>query len=124
MKNKKQKMKDLQAVRKHSLMIQKHTVTEDEWGNDVEQWVDWKPVMGERLELFGQDYYAAKQFNEEQTIKWKIKYVNFVEEINTAKYRVINIRTNEIFDIKDTDHLQDDGQWFIIQAEKSGDLDG
>ena len=117
-------MKDLQAVRKHKLMIQKQTVTEDEWGNEVEAWIDWKPVTAQRLELFGRDYYAAKQFGEEQAIKWKIKYVSFVEEINTSKYRIINIRIDEIYDIKDTDHLQDDGQWFILKVEKSGDLDG
>ncbi|KXS45596.1 MAG: putative phage head-tail adaptor [Candidatus Frackibacter sp. T328-2] len=122
MKTKKQKMKDLQSVRKHKLMIQKLTTTQDEFGNEIEEWNDWKSVTAERLELFGSDYYSAKQLGEEQTIKWKIKYVSFVEKINTAKYRVINIRTDEIYDIKDTDYLQDDGQWLIIKAEKSGEL--
>jgi len=122
MKTKKQKMKDLQSVRKHKLMIQKLTTTQDEFGNEIEEWNDWKSVTAERLELFGSDYYSAKQLGEEQTIKWKIKYVSFVEKINTAKCRVINIRTDEIYDIKDTDYLQDDGQWLIIKAEKSGEL--
>ena len=123
MKTKDQKMKDLKAVRKHRLIIQKKTVTEDEYGNQIEEWTNWKTVTAQRLELFGEDYYAAKQLGEEETIKWKIKYVSFVEEINTAKYRIINSRTNETYDIKDTDYLQDDGQWFIIRAEKSGGSD-
>ena len=124
MRNRKQKMKDLQTVRKHKLIIQVKTVIEDEWGNEKEQWVDWKNATAEKLELYGQEYYAAKSLGEEQTVKWKLKYVAFVEEINTVKHRVIDIRKKDIYDIKDTDHLKDDGMWFIIKAEKSGELDG
>ncbi|MFW6121843.1 MAG: phage head closure protein [Petrotogales bacterium] len=124
MKTKDQKMKDLQAVRKHKLIIQEldGTTTDDDL-NEVENWVDWKTVTAERLELFGSEYYEAKALGDEKTVKWKVKYVSFVDEINTTDYRVINARTNEIYDIKDTDYLQDDGQFFIIKAEKSGDLD-
>lgn len=124
MKTKDQKMKDLQAVRRHKLIIQEvdGTITDDDL-NEVKSWVDWKTVTAERLELFGSEYYEAKALGDEKTVKWKIKYVPFVEEIDTVDYRVINDRTDEIYDIKDTDHLQDDGQWFIIKAEKSGELD-
>ena len=123
-KSKKDKMKDVQVKRKHRLMIQEKTITQDEYLNEVEEWVDWWSVKAKRLELFGSDYYAAKQFGEEKTIKWKLKYVaSRAEEINTNKFRVINIRTNEVFDIKDTDYLNDDGQFFILKCKKSGDLD-
>jgi SPP1 family predicted phage head-tail adaptor len=123
MKTKKQKMKDLQAVRRHKLIIQKlDGTTLDDDLNEVENWVDWKTVMGQRMELFGSEYYEAKALGDEKTVKWKIKYVNFVDEINTTDYRIVNARTDEIFDIKDTDYLQDDGQFFIIKAEKSGDI--
>ena len=124
MRNRKQKMKDLQTVRKHKLIIQVKTVIEDEWGNEKEQWVDWKNATAEKLELYGQEYYAAKSLGEEQTVKWKIKYVAFVEEINTVKHRIIDVRKRDIYDIKDIDHLKDDGMWFIIKAEKSGELNG
>ena len=125
MKTKDQKMKDLQAVRKHKLMIQKSDgTTLDDDLNEVKNWVDWKPVKAERLDLFGEEYYAAKSLGQEKVIKWKVKYVSFLEEINTTDYRIINVRKDEIFDIKDTDYLQDDGQFFIIKAEKSGDLNG
>ena len=123
MKNKKQKMKDLQVVRRHKLIIQKlDGTTLDDDLNEVENWVDWKTVMGQRMELFGSEYYEAKALGDEKTVKWKIKYVSFVDEINTTDYRIVNARTDEIFDIKDTDYLQDDGQFFIIKAEKSGDI--
>ena len=125
MKTKEQKMKDLQAVRKHKLMIQKSDgTTLDDDLNEIKNWIDWKPVKAERMDLFGAEYYEAKSLGEEKSVKWKIKYVSFLEEINTTDYRVVNTRTNEIFDIKDTDYLQDDGQFFIIRAEKSGELDG
>jgi len=123
MKSKKDKMKDLQVKRRHKLSIQKKTTTQDAYGNETKEWTDWWAVAAQRMELFGSDYYAAKQFGEEKTIKWKLKYVaSRAEEINTNKFRVINIRTDEIFDIKDTDYLNDDGQWFILKCEKSGDL--
>jgi len=99
-------------------------VTVDDDLNQIKNWVDWKEVTGQRLELFGSEYYSAKAIGEEKTVKWKIKYVSFVDEIDTNDYRIVNTRTDEIFDIKDTDYLQDDGQWFIIKAEKSGDLSG
>lgn len=123
MKSKKDKMKDLQVKRRHKLSIQKKTITQDDYGNEVEDWIDWWSVTAQRMELFGSDYYAAKQFGEEKTIKWKLKYVaSRAEQINTNKFRVINIRTDEIFGIKDTDYLNDDGQWFVLKCEKSGDL--
>ena len=123
MKTKKQKMKDLQAVRRHKLIIQKvDGTTLDDDLNEIKNWVDWKTVMGQRMELFGSEYYEAKALGDEKTVKWKIKYVSFVDEINTTDYRIVNARTDEIFDIKDTDYLQDDGQFFIIKAEKSGDI--
>ena len=116
-------MKDLQAVRRHKLIIQKlDGTTLDDDLNEVENWVDWKTVMGQRMELFGSEYYEAKALGDEKTVKWKIKYVSFVDKINTTDYRIVNARTDEIFDIKDTDYLQDDGQFFIIKAEKSGDI--
>jgi SPP1 family predicted phage head-tail adaptor len=125
MKTKDQKMKDLQAVRRHKLIIQKlDGTTFDDDLNEVENWVDWKTVMAERMELFGAEYYEAKALGDEKTVKWKIKYVSFADDINTVDYRVVNARTDEIFDIKDTDYLQDDGQFFIIKAEKSGELNG
>lgn len=119
MKSKKEKMQDLQVKRRHKLSIQKKAITQDEWGNDIEDWTDWKTVTAKRLELFGSDYYAAMQQGEEKTIKWKIKYVAaFSEEVNTNNYRIINVRTDEIFDIKDTDYLNDDGQWFVLKCKK------
>ena len=121
-------MKDLQTVLKHKLIIQKKIFNgipvEDAWGNQTEEWVDWKTVTAEKLELYGQEYYVAKSLGEEQTVKWKIKYVAFVEEINTVNNRIIDVRKRDIYDIKDTDHMKDDGMWFIIKAEKSGELDG
>jgi len=131
MKTKADKMKDLQTNRKHKLIIQKKisedesgNPLEDEWGNQTEEWVDWKTVTAEKLELYGQEYYTAKSLGEEQTVKWKIKHVTFVEEIDTVNHRVIDVRKKDIYDIKDTDYLKDDGMWFIIKAEKSGELDG
>ena len=51
-------MKDLQTVRRRRITIQKRTVTEDDYGNEVEEWADWKTVKAQRKELYGQEYLA------------------------------------------------------------------
>lgn len=125
MKTKQEKMKDLQVVRRRKIIIQKR-ISEDEHGNPLtdgmgnpqEQWVEWATVWAKRSELFGQEYYVAKSAREEKTIKFKVKYVVFLDELNTTDYRVVY--NNLIFDIKDTDTLNDDGLWFIIKAQESG----
>ncbi|WP_018249848.1 phage head closure protein [Orenia marismortui] len=122
-KSKKEVMKDLATKPRRKIIIQKKTITTDEWENQVEDWVDWRIIWGQRLELFGSEYYAAAQIGEEKTIKFKIRYVTFLEEVDTVKFRII-YKDKEIFDIKDTDSLNDDGMWFIIKAEKSGELNG
>ena len=128
-KSKKEVMKDLAAKPRRRIVIQKKTSKDengnqllDEWGNPDEQWSDWRIIWGQRLELFGSEYYAAAQIGEEKTIKFKIRYVTFLEEVDTVKFRII-YKDKEIFDIKDTDSLNDNGMWFIIKAEKSGELD-
>lgn len=123
-------MKDLASKPRRRIVIQKKTSKDengnpitDKWGNPTEQWSDWRTIWAERLELFGEEYYAAKSLGEEQTIKFKIRYVVFLEDLNTVDFRII-YKNKEIFDIKDTDPLNDGGMWFIIKAEKSGELDG
>lgn len=122
LKTKDQVMKDLLKVRRRKIIIQKRVIDRDEYKNEIETWIDWREVWAERNQLFGSEYYAAKQLGEEKTVKWTIRYAPFVEELNTIDYRIIY--NNDIYDIKDFDFLKDDSIWFVIKAEKSGELDG
>lgn len=122
LKTKDQVMKDLLKVRRRKIIIQKRVIDRDEYKNEIETWIDWREVWAERNQLFGSEYYAAKQLGEEKIVKWTIRYAPFVEELNTIDYRIIY--NNDIYDIKDFDFLKDDSIWFVVKAEKSGELDG
>ena len=114
------KERDLRTVRRRKLVIQKKEIITDEWDNETEEWTDWKTVRAERRELYGEEYYAARQLGEENTVKWKLKWVEFVEEINTVDYRVYWPEKDKSYKITDTDHLQDDGQWIILRCQEVG----
>ena len=77
-------MKDLARVRPYTIIIQKKTDGFDENRNQIEIWEDWKTLKADRTTLFGNEYYAAKAVNEEQTVVFIVRYVPFLEEINTV----------------------------------------
>ena len=63
--------------------------------------------------LAGEIVLAVKQYTEDVS-----------EEIEKEVTKTAKAVQKDIYDIKDIDHLKDDGMWFIIKAEKSGELDG
>lgn len=112
------KMRDLAKVRRRKIIIQKHTIAEDEWGNETKSWEVWKTVWAERGSLWGQAYYAAKAVNEETTIEFVLKYAPFVESMDTVEYRVLF--EGNAYPIEHIDHLRDDGQWIKLKCLRSG----
>jgi len=118
MKSKADVMKDLGKVLRRKVVIQKFTVTEDELGNQTQEWVDWKTLRVARDNLWGQEYYAAKAVNEENTLVFTTRYAPFIDEVNAIEYRVKH--EDKVYDIKQIDHLQDDGLWVKIKALERG----
>lgn len=117
-KSKSEKMKDLAKVRKHKIIIQKKVTSENIRGDHIEDWTDWKTLRAERSTLYGRDYYAAATVSQEQTIIFAVKYVQFLEEVDTVKYRIIY--QNKPYDIKQIDFIQDDGMFAKIKVLESG----
>lgn len=117
-KSKSEKMKDLAKVRKHKIIIQKKVTSENIRGDHIEDWTDWKTLRAERSTLYGRDYYAAATVSQEQTIILTVKYVQFLEEVDTVKYRIIY--QNKPYDIKQIDFIQDDGMFAKIKVLESG----
>lgn len=116
MKPKTDVMRDLSKVRRRKIVVQKRTVTEDAIGNQIETWDDWKTLKAEKTGLWGQEYYAAKMLNEQDTIVFTVRYVAFIEEMNTVDYRIMF--EGKAYDIKNIDRINDD-IWVKIKALRS-----
>lgn len=116
MKAKANVMKDLAKVRRRRIIIQKRTITEDDIGNQIEAWNDWKTLKAKKEGLWGQEYYAAQVINEENTIVFTVRYVAFIDDIDTIDYRIMFDSTS--YDIKNIDHVNDD-IWVKIKALRS-----
>lgn len=117
-KSKKEAMKDVGKVLRRKIVIQKLEVVQDDIGNQKTEWVDWKIVWVERNNLWGQEYYAAKAVNEENTVVFMVRHASFIDQLNNVDYRIKY--DGEIYDIKQIDHLQDDGLWAKIKALERG----
>jgi SPP1 family predicted phage head-tail adaptor len=83
------KMRELARVRRRKIIIQKRIVGTDEWGNDVDAWMDWRTLWAEMESLWGQDYYAARALGEQNTIIFVLQYVPFLDQLNTKDFRVL-----------------------------------
>lgn len=114
MKNRADVMKDLLKVRRRRITIQKKIDDFDEIGNPIEVWSNWKSLKAEQTSLWGQEYYAAKAVGEERTIVFTVKYVSFLDELNSVEYRIVV--DGKAYDIKHIDPIQDDGMWMKIKA--------
>lgn len=118
LKTKTEIMKDVGKVLRRKIVIQKMEIIEDEIGNQRKEWSDWKTVWAERNNLWGQEYYAAKAVNEENTVVFTARYAPFIDEINNTSYRIKF--NNKTYDIKQIDYLNDDGLWVKIKALERG----
>jgi SPP1 family predicted phage head-tail adaptor len=106
-------MKDISRVRRHSITIQKKTDTFDDNQNQVEKWADWKTLKAEKSALYGKEYYAAKAVGEEQAVVFTVRYVPFLDELNTVKHRLVF--RGKPYDIKHIDYLPGE-TWIKIKA--------
>ncbi len=105
---KRDKMRDLQKVRRQKVTILEHT-EKREYGSIVLKWEPWKTVWARRISLWGQAYFAARAVGEEQTVEFEVQWTPFLKEINTVDHRFELDGVQ--YEIKHVDHLRDDGEW-------------
>jgi len=65
--------------------LQSATAVEDDYGEDVETFIEYAPVYADIIPLSGKEYFAAQQVNSEISIKVIIRYRNDVK----ASHRVV-----------------------------------
>lgn len=118
LKSKAEVMKDVGRVLRRKIILQKFDVVKDEIGNQTREWKNWREIWVERTNLWGQEYYAAKAVNEENTLVFTARYAPFFKEMDTVDYRIKH--DGKYFDIKQIDFLWDDGLWVKIKALERG----
>lgn len=112
------KMRDLRRVRRRKIVIQRLVEGEDEWGNSVSEWTDWRELWADRESLWGQQYFAAKAVNEQNTVTFVLRHAPFLDQLNTTHFRVLFQKQE--YDIVHIDRLHDDGMWIKLRCQERG----
>lgn len=97
-----------------AITIQKSTSYIDEHGVTKNKWVDYKTVWSNINNLFGKEFWEAKQLNMENTVVFTIRYsIDFIE-MTSNQYR---IKWDEkIYNITFIDNVQYSNTWLKIKA--------
>lgn len=143
------KMRDLRRVRRRKVVIQKLVEGEDEWGNVVSGWTDWRELWADLESLWGQEYFAARAVNEQNTVTFVLRYAPFLDQLNTTHFRVLftpvsvydadpktdvayamsttqigvtapKKELQRVYDIVHIDRMRDDGMWIKLRCKERG----
>lgn len=143
------KMRDLGRVRRRKVVIQKLVEGEDEWGNVVSEWTDWRELWADLESLWGQEYFAARAVNEQNTVTFVLRYAPFLDQLNTTHFRVLftpvsvydadpktdvayamsttqigvtapKKELQRVYDIVHIDRMRDDGMWIKLRCKERG----
>lgn len=143
------KMRDLRRVRRRKVVIQKLVEGEDEWGNVVSEWTDWRELWADLESLWGQEYFAARAVNEQNTVTFVLRYAPFLDQLNTTHFRVLftpvsvydadpktdvayamsttqigvtapKKELQRVYDIVHIDRMRDDGMWIKLRCKERG----
>lgn len=96
------------------ITIQRSKEIEDENGVSENQWQDIKTVWARANNLYGKEYWDAKQYNAENTTEFIIRY-NACKDISVKdriKFR------DRIFNIKSVDNVMYKDESIKIKAEE------
>lgn len=115
----KKAMRSVSTVRRRKVMIRKREqIGRDRWGNPDFEWRDWLPLWAKRSNLWGDQYYAAKKIDEEQSVIFELPWCEKLEELDTIHFEIVY--NDESYEIKHVDLLDDGGQFIKVRALKRG----
>ncbi len=112
-------IKNISKVLNKKIIIQKFETITSTNGFEEEKWVDWETVWASKNNLSGKEYFAAKQFNEEKTVKFEVRYQKKLEEeMDSINYRIIH--DGKIYNITYIDNYMYKNEWLVIKALEVG----
>lgn len=93
------------------ITIQKYTTTENNLGDSISEWTDYKSLWASVTNLHGREFWQAQQVKAENTIKFTIRYCKDLDTTMRIRFgkRTINILDSEgnIVETKEVDNLYD-----------------
>lgn len=99
---------------KHRIIIQKLTITKTKNDFDGEEWGDFKSVKADMNNLWGREFWSAKDVDAEKTVEFIIRYSKDYEPLDTKAYRILF--KNKIFNIEFFDNIKYKNKWIKIKA--------
>ncbi len=111
------------GLMRERITIERNASGTDERGNAVDEWEEYYSCRAYANNLFGSEYYAARQAGAEQTVKLTVRYTGKLSGISTADYRLIF--RGKVYDIEFIDNVRYEDNMLIIHAvSREGEING
>ena len=111
------------GLMREKVTIQRNISEKDSRGNPDGEWEDYFTCRAYANNLFGSEYYAARQLGVEQTVKLTVRYSPKLASIGTEDYRLIF--RGKVFDIDHIDNVRYEDNMLIISAvSREGEING
>lgn len=115
MRDKKDVMRDLRQVRRRKITLQQEEERRNQFGDVIgRDWVDRHTLWATRSQLWGSDFYTALLAGQEQVAEFLVRYVPFLDAVDTS-YRLVC--GGQIFTIIQLDFFDDTKTWVKFRAK-------
>lgn len=102
---------------RHRITLQKFSITTNENGFEVEDWVEIKTVWAAVTNLMGKEFFEAAAVQAEKTVKFTIRYIGGIDESMRIMFK------DKIYNITFIDNIKYRNKFIEIKAlevESSG----
>lgn len=116
---KNRRLRNARRVFNKRIVIEKPTVSTDAFSQQKQVFKSFKHLYAEVKNLYGKEYFAAKQVNAEKTVKFTIRYADGHDI--TERMRIV--MDDSIYNIVFIDNIDYLNELIEIKAVKTGDCD-
>lgn len=99
------------AELRHKIEIQTFKNTEDEYGNEVKGYIQFKFAYAKIMNLHGQELYSAQSVNSKATVKFLIRYTKDLDTNMRIKFQ------DKFYNITYIDNVEYKNQWIFLHCE-------
>lgn len=100
------------------ITIQELRTVDNENGFEKEEWQKIITVWASKNNLSGKEPYMAKQYNEEKTVKFEIRYQKVLENLESTKHRIVH--NDKIYNITFIDNFKYRNERLIFETLEGG----
>ena len=85
------------------ITIQKQAVTEDKYGNQIQDWIDYHTCWAAVNGVTNREYWEAREQHEENVVNFRVRFCSRLKAINKTEFRIVF--DNRIYDINYIDNV-------------------